>query len=93
MIGLVLFQIMAASAVSIQPKIVYGLRSDVKGNIQFTTKQEIIYPVSGVIAVQNCSTNKQKFLRLIENVVPTIITISPNRKLLAISERNDLNEK
>lgn len=80
-------------AISIQPKTVYGLRSDVKGNIHFTAKHEVIYPVSGVIAVHDYSTNKQKFLRLAENNVATIIAISPNRKSLAISERNELSKK
>lgn len=81
------------SSVSIQPKYVFGLRSNVTGNIHFTPKGEVIYPVAGVIAIHDFSTNKQKFLRLIEHHVPKIITISPNRKMLAIAEWNEKSEK
>lgn len=49
--------------ISIQPKNVFGLRTDVIGNIHFTAKQEVIYPVEGVLAFHDYVTNKQKFLR------------------------------
>lgn len=81
------------SSVSIQPKYVFGLRSNVTGNIHFTAKGEVIYPVAGVIAIHDFNTNKQKFLRLIEHHIPKIITISPNRKMLAIAEWNEKTEK
>lgn len=81
------------SSVSIQPKYVYGLRSNVTGNIHFTPKGEVIYPVAGVIAIHDFNTHKQMFLRLIEHHIPKIITISPNRKMLAIAEWNDKTEK
>ena len=74
-------------SINIQPKNVFGLRSDVKGNINFTAKQEVIYPVAGVLSVHNYNTNKQKFLRFAENSVPTIITMSGNRKMLAVAEK------
>lgn len=78
---------MSASRIAIQPKFVYGLRSDIKGNIHFLDNQDaIIYPVAGVIAIHDFKVHKQTFLRLAENHVPTVIAISPNRKLLAISE-------
>lgn len=83
----------AVSSVSIQPKYVYGLRSNVIGNIHFSLKGEVIYPVAGVIAIHNYTTQKQKFLRLVEHHVPKIITISPNRKILAIAEWNDKTKK
>lgn len=83
----------AVSSVSIQPKYVFGLRSNVVGNIHFSLKGEVIYPVAGVIAIHDYTTNKQKFLRLIEHHVPKIITISPNRKMLAIAEWNENTEK
>lgn len=81
------------SSVSIQPKFVYGLRSNVVGNIHFTLKGEVIYPVAGVIAIHNYTTQKQKFLRLVEHHVPQIIAISPNRKILAIAEWNEKTER
>lgn len=77
---------MAICPVSIQPKFVYGLRSDIKGNVHFLENQEVVYPVAGVIAIHDFERNKQTFLRLSESSLPTVIAISPNRKMLAISE-------
>lgn len=68
----------------------YGIRSDIKGNIHFLENQEVIYPVAGVIAIHDFRIHKQTFLRLAENHVPKVIAISPNRKLLAVSEWNTL---
>lgn len=83
----------SAQPVTIIPKVVFGLRTDIKGNIHFTSKGEVIYPVSGVIAIHDYENKKQKFLRLAEKMCPTIISMSPNRKMLAIAERNDVTEK
>ena len=80
----------SSQPISLQPKMVFGLRTDIKGNIHFTTKSEVIYPVAGVIAIHDYSTNKQKFLRLTEKLCPTIIAMSPNRKMLAIAERHEV---
>lgn len=74
--------------ITIQPRNVFGLQTKVRGNIHFTTKQEVIYPVAGVLAFHDYTTNKQKFLRFPENCQPEIIVMSPNRKMLAIAERN-----
>lgn len=83
---------MSASRIAVQPKFVYGLRSDIKGNIHFLDNQDVIYPVAGVIAIHDFKVHKQTFLRLAENHVPTVIAISPSRKLLAISEWNTLKQ-
>lgn len=77
---------MSIAPVSLQPKFVYGLRSDIKGNVHFLESQEIVYPVAGVIAIHDSKNHKQKFLRLSNKSVPTVIAISPNRKTIAISE-------
>ncbi|KAL9692272.1 hypothetical protein quinque_005498 [Culex quinquefasciatus] len=74
--------------ISIEPKNVFGLRTDILGNVHFTVKQEIIYPVAGVLAIHNFSTNKQKFLRFPENYHPERIVISPDRKFIAVSEKS-----
>lgn len=83
----------SAKPVSILPNVVFGLRTDIKGNIHFTAKNEVIYPVSGVIAIHDYVNKKQKFLRLAEKMCPTIISMSPNRKMLAISEWNEMTHK
>nr|XP_029708990.1 cilia- and flagella-associated protein 57-like [Aedes albopictus] len=74
--------------ISIVPKNVFGLRTDIVGNVHFTTKQEIIYPVAGVLAIHDFATNKQKFLRFPENYHPERIVISPDRRYIAISEKS-----
>lgn len=73
--------------VSIIPKAVFGLRTDVIGNITFDGDKTVIYPVSGVLSFTDTSTMKQKFLRFVENSQPTIVAISPNRKWLAVAEK------
>lgn len=83
---------MVISSISIQPKFVYGLRSDIKGNIHFLENQEVVYPVAGVIAIHDYKRHKQTFLRLSDNSTPTVIAISPNRKILAISEWMETNK-
>lgn len=84
---------MSISTVSIQPKYVYGLRSDVKGNVHFMENQEVIYPVAGVIAIHDFKQSKQTFLRLTEKHTPTVIAVSPNRKLLATAEWDNAHQK
>lgn len=56
-------QLSNTAPIAIQPKNVFGIQTTVRGNIHFTTKQEVIYPVAGVLAFQDYTINKQKFLR------------------------------
>lgn len=73
--------------ISISPRNVFGIRVDVKGNINFTTKEEVMYPVAGVLSIHDFTTGKQKFLRFAEHSQPQIITMSPNRKMFAVAEK------
>lgn len=75
------------SPVTIQPKNVFGIRNDVKGNVNFTVKQEVLYPVGGILAIHDYETDKQKFLRFNENSVPLVIAMSPNKKFIAVAEK------
>lgn len=83
----------APAPITVQPKYVYGLQALVQGNIHFTEKDEVIYPVAGVIAIHDYKNKKQKFLRLAEHNEVKIIAMSPNRKLLALSQWNTLANK
>lgn len=56
-------QIAMNKAVGLTPKRVFGLRTDVIGNVHFTTGQDVVYPAAGVLVVENFVTNKQKILR------------------------------
>uniref|UniRef100_A0A182NUB5 WD_REPEATS_REGION domain-containing protein n=1 Tax=Anopheles dirus TaxID=7168 RepID=A0A182NUB5_9DIPT len=78
--------------ISIVPKNAYGLRTDIQGNVHFTLKQEIIYPVAGVLALHDFTTNKQKFLRFPQNCHPERIVLSPNRKFIAVVEKTNDNK-
>lgn len=73
--------------VSLQPLSVFGLRADIRGNIQFTPKQEVVYPVAEVLTIHDYRSNRQKFLRLAEHSTADILCMSPNKKLLAVAER------
>ncbi|XP_053965666.1 cilia- and flagella-associated protein 57 [Anastrepha ludens] len=77
---------LTASAINIRPKNIYGLRTDVIGNIHFNLNQEVIYPVEGVLAFHDYVSNKQRFLRLPEDTHPEYIAMSVQRKLLAVIE-------
>ncbi|EDV36538.1 uncharacterized protein Dana_GF13013 [Drosophila ananassae] len=77
--------------VTIRPRLIYGLRSDVIGNIHFNLTKEVIYPVEGVLAFHDYVQNKQRFLRLPEDTRPEVIAISSHRKLLAVMERHSKN--
>lgn len=77
----------SAPTVAIQPKNVFGIRNDVKGNVHFTVKQEVLYPVGAILAIHDYETDKQRFLRFNENSVPLVIAMSPNKKFIAVAEK------
>lgn len=75
--------------ISISPRNVFGIRADVKGNINYTTKDEVMYPVAGVLSIHDYNTGNQKFLRFAEHSQPQIIAMSPNRKMFAVAEKDE----
>ncbi|XP_055839134.1 cilia- and flagella-associated protein 57-like [Episyrphus balteatus] len=79
--------------VTIEPKHVYGIRSEVIGNIHFNLNQEVIYPVEGVLAFHDYVNNKQRFLRLPTNTTPTIIALNSTKILMAIVEINSTENR
>lgn len=76
------------ASVVIRPRIIYGLRTDVMGNIQFNLNKEVMYPMEGVLTFHDFVTNKQRFLRFPEDTQPEIIVLSAHRKLMAVMERH-----
>lgn len=78
----------ANASVIIRPRIIYGLRCDVVGNIQFNLNKEVMYPMEGVLCFHDFVTNKQRFLRFPEDTQPEIIVLSTHRKLMAVMERH-----
>lgn len=73
--------------ITLQPRNVFGMRADIRGNVHLTLQQEVIYPVAEVLSFHDYLTNKQRFLRFAEGSVAEIIVMSSNRKLLAVAER------
>lgn len=50
---------MSNSTVTIRPRLIYGLRSDVIGNIHFNLTKEVIYPVEESLRFMiMCRTNR-----------------------------------
>lgn len=64
----------------LNPRAIFGLKTDVPGNVDCITDDEIVYPVGGVLTVQNANQKRQKFIRLPQrgaNV--TGMFVSPNK--------------
>ncbi|ALC42004.1 CG4329 [Drosophila busckii] len=81
----------SGGSVVIRPKLIYGLRTDVIGNVHFNLSREVVYPVEGVLAFHDFVSNKQRFLRFPEDTRPEVIALSSHRKLLAVLERHSKN--
>lgn len=52
--------------ISVVPKRVFGLRTDVVGNVHFIGGNDIVYPAAGALIIQDFVTNKQKYMRWFE---------------------------
>ncbi|XP_076234209.1 testes of unusual size [Calliopsis andreniformis] len=72
--------------VSLQPRVFYGLKTDILSNAHYITDAEILYPVGSVIAVHNVPLHRQRFLRLPDNSQINIIAVTPSKKYVATCE-------
>lgn len=72
---------MTTSSIAVlNPRFIYGLNTDVKGNVQHISDDEIIYPVGCLMAVHNMPQRRQKFIRLPDRGMNVnIIAVSPNK--------------
>lgn len=64
----------------LNPRVVLGLKTDVPGNVDFITDEDIVYPAGGLLSIQNETQRKQKFIKLPDkgyNV--NNILLSPNK--------------
>lgn len=77
-----------SKSITIKPKRAYGIRTEISGNIHFMSKDEILYPLAGVLCIEEYETFKQKFLRFPDNSQLENIVLSPSRKYMAIAEKN-----
>ncbi|OAD56123.1 WD repeat-containing protein 65 [Eufriesea mexicana] len=73
-------------AISLQCKVVYGLKTDVISNAHYITDAEILYPVGTVIAVHNIPQCRQRLIRLSDKQQINIISVTHDKKYVATCE-------
>lgn len=57
-----------------------GLKTNIKGNIQYVSEEDVLYPVGSTLSVHNYIQNKQKYIKLPDRGANiNIICVSPNR--------------
>lgn len=66
-------------AVSLQTRVLYGLKTDIIGNAHYITDAEILYPVGNVLAIHNILQYQQKLIRLPDKQHVNVICVSPNK--------------
>lgn len=67
----------------LQPRLVYGLRTDIKGNVNFISDDEVLYPAGGLLVMHNFAQKRQRFARLPDKGLNiTRIVVSPNQYVL-----------
>ncbi|KAF7997460.1 hypothetical protein HCN44_006031 [Aphidius gifuensis] len=70
----------------LQPRVFYGLKTDVAGNAHYISDNDVLYPVGNAIALHNFNQQHQKLLNLSDKNHINIIAISPNKKHVAVCE-------
>ncbi|XP_066249993.1 cilia- and flagella-associated protein 57 [Euwallacea similis] len=74
----------------LEPRLIAGLETSIKGNIHFLSDDEVVYPVGSVVAVHNLKVKKQKYIKLSEKGKNlTHVAVSPDKKLIAIVETTE----
>ncbi|CAL7949933.1 unnamed protein product [Xylocopa violacea] len=72
--------------ISLQPRIFYGLKTDIISNVHYINDSEILYPIGNVIAVHNIPQYRQRLIRLSDKQKINIISVAHNKKYVAICE-------
>ncbi|KAI8901791.1 hypothetical protein BC833DRAFT_76653 [Globomyces pollinis-pini] len=76
------------SIAGIEYRHVFGLKASTTGNLFFLDEQTVIYPAGANVIFYNHDTKTQRFIHLSEKAEDmTTITVSPNKKWLAIGEQ------
>ncbi|XP_043255440.1 cilia- and flagella-associated protein 57 [Colletes gigas] len=71
---------------SLQPRIFYGLNTNIISNAHYITDAEVLYPVGNVIAVHNIPQRRQNLIHLPGKNEINIISVTPNKKYVATCE-------
>ncbi|KAF6216035.1 hypothetical protein GE061_000372 [Apolygus lucorum] len=71
----------------LKPKLFCGLSNDIQGNAHFISENIIIHPIGRVLVIDNLEDYSQQYIKLPQShKVVNIVTISPDRELIAVSE-------
>lgn len=71
---------MATSLPLLQPRLITGLETSIKGNLHFLSDDELVYPVGSVVVVHNYDIRKQKFIKLSDKGKNlTHLAVSPDK--------------
>jgi hypothetical protein len=65
---------------AVQPRVFYGLTTDIKGNASYISGNEILYPAGRVLIIHNYMQKLQRYIKLTgkqESI--NIICVSPSR--------------
>ncbi|XP_035724749.1 cilia- and flagella-associated protein 57-like [Vespa mandarinia] len=76
-------------AISLQCKVIYGLKTDIIGNAHYITDTEILYPVGNALSIHNISQQQQKLIHLPAKLQINIICVAPNKKYAALCETGE----
>ncbi|KAI8607724.1 WD40-repeat-containing domain protein [Chytriomyces sp. MP71] len=78
------------SIAAVSHRYVFGLKGDVENNIAFIDEQTVIYPAGSNTILYHTETKNQKFIPVNEKCEGiTCMTVSPNKRYVAIAERSD----
>ncbi|XP_022907952.2 cilia- and flagella-associated protein 57 [Onthophagus taurus] len=81
---------LTAALPALQPRLILGINTAVKGNAHFINDEDIAYPCGSMLVMHNFNQHRQKFIKLTDRgQYVTSIAITPNRKLLAVAESGD----
>lgn len=78
------------STASVVPKVVFGFRGDVNQNVHYAEDGSVVYPAGHNVVLYSPDTKNQRFIPgTLESEGITALSISPNKKLLAVAERSE----
>jgi len=76
------------SSLSLNPRYVFGYKSDVKNSVQHIDEHKVVYPAGHNLVIFNMEDSSQHFFQGTEKSYGiTAIAVSPLKKLLAVAER------
>ncbi|XP_053985715.1 cilia- and flagella-associated protein 57 [Hylaeus volcanicus] len=72
--------------VTLQPRVFYGLNTNIISNAHYITDAEVLYPIGNVIVIHNIPQRRQRLIHLSDKNEINIISVTPNKKYVATCE-------